>query len=175
MNQGSLAHAEDVDRGQHCDGEKSCQLRARDRPGPSSQRDGKENVARREEREKGPEVLAESRCERGDSAGHDHEKRRPPEQKAGQRPIGLFQEVVHPARAREHGAHLGVGQRSRESQETSRDPDAQDQAGVRQRASDVGRGQEDGGAEDGADRDERAVPRAQRAPELRMFSLTLKL
>ncbi len=45
LNQGALADAEDVDNGQHRDGEEPRQLSARHRPGPSRQRRGKENVA----------------------------------------------------------------------------------------------------------------------------------
>src|SRR6266508_3857878 len=71
----------------------------------------------------------------------------------------------NPASAREHRAHLGVGQRSGERQESSEDPRAQDQYRMRQSPGDVGGRQENRRAEHRADRDESAVPRAQGAPQ----------
>ena len=50
-------------------------------------------------------------------------KRRPAEEEAPERTVGLLEELVLAAGAREHGAELGVGERAGQGHEAPRDPE----------------------------------------------------
>src|SRR5439155_2420131 len=83
LDPGAFLDAERVDRGQERDREDSGDLSAGQVPGPRPDRDGSEDVLRREEGDEAAEVLAESRREGRDAARHDHEERAPAEEEAG--------------------------------------------------------------------------------------------
>ncbi len=124
-----------------------------------------EQVAGAERGEERAEVLGEPDRERRDPPRHDDQEARPAVEEPGQRPVGLAQVDVDPAGPRVHRAELGVGERPREREQPTHQPDQQQQTRVRRRARDVARHQEDPGADHRPHRDQRPVPRPELARE----------
>ena len=119
-------------------------------------------MRRREERHERPEVVAKSHAEVGDGARLDRQQRGPPEEKAPHRTERLFEVVVLPARLRKHGAQFGVGQCAGDGDQAPRDPQEHCQRGMGYFARHEGRGDENGGTEDGSRRYRGHVPQPER-------------
>ena len=168
LHGGPFLQAEVVDDGEERDRERGRELASVEGMREAARGRREERVPGREEGKEGPQVLAEAHRDGGDPAGHDHEKGGPAEEKAPEAPVGLLQELVLPARAREERAQLCVAQGARQRDRAAQGPGEEHQARVREHAGDVGGSDEDRGAEDAADGDERRVHHAQAAVKARL-------
>ena len=88
-----------------------------------------------------------------------------PKRNPGERPVGLAEEDVLPARFRQHGGELRAGDRGGHRQKPGDHPDAEEQSAASEKARALGRDDEDARADHRADDQRDGVEPADAAPQ----------
>ncbi len=104
-------------------------------------------VRRRNRRNEDAEELAEGHAHGGDGAGLNHQEQRPAVEKSPERPQGFAQVNVLPAGAGHHGGQFAVAERGHDGHESGNGPGSNQQRRRTDFAADLGRHNEDAGAD----------------------------
>ena len=125
-----------------------------------------EIMLRRDHRQKDPGEFCKGDRDRRDRPGLNDEKKRPAKEKSDRRSVGLAQEHILPAGARQHRRQLGATERAGDGHEPGHRPGEQQPAGRADQPGRFGRGDENARADHRADHDHGGIERSEPAHQL---------
>jgi hypothetical protein len=185
LNQRPEADAQDIDHGEQDNDDDSGQVGGvqpdihvaenhRSNAEGGHVRDVPEPVRGGDARKKYAKEFSESHADRGDGSALDDEEERPSVEKTPHGAEGFAQEDILTAGTWHHGGHLAIAERSDEGHDGSDEPGRDEKRRRAHAAADIGRNNEDSGADHGAHDDGRGAEKAKTLDEVRLSHFRLR-
>ena len=137
--------------------------------GENDSRGGEDNVLLGNRGDNSAQICRRCHRERGDRAAVGHAEQHPAVEECGQVSVGFAQINVLAAGVGKHRAQFGEGGASQQGNARAQHPDQQEQHGMRQRAGDVFRGQENRRADDASAQQQDGIEQAESANQAGRF------